>query len=117
MTGLLSAEVAGKAVLVRVHGSRSLTAAEAGRLDEEVDRLPSAASVVLDLSELERIDGAGIGALVRWQRRLTGASAQLRLAAPSREVGTMLQLLRLHRLFEIYDGVEEALDGDGLLEP
>ncbi len=117
MTRVLDVQRVGEAVLARFTGTDRLTAAEAARFDAEAVDVQAGALVVLDLSALRDLDGAGIGGLVRWQRRLQDRGAQLRLAAPGREVKTMFQLLRLHRLFEVYDEVEAALTDEGLPEP
>lgn len=120
---LLDIREVGNAVLARLPHTDQLTAAEAERFDTEAERWDADAAdgqpagpVVLDLSGLHILDGAGIGALVRWHRRLQERGSQLRLAAPGREVDTMFQLLRLHRLFEVYDRVEAALADEGLPE-
>ena len=117
MTRLLDVQSVGEAVLARFTGADRLTAAEAARFDVEAAGVQAGALVVLDLSGLRDLDGAGIGGLVRWQRRLQERGAQLRLAAPGREVTTMFQLLRLHRLFEVYDEADAALTDEGLPEP
>jgi len=116
VTGLFGVERAGDAVLVRFLDTEALTVAEAAALDTEAGAVPAVPLVVVDLSGLHVLDGAGVGALIRWQRRLQESGAQLRLAAPGREVTTILQLLRLHRLFEVYDRVDAALSDEGLDE-
>ena len=117
MRPLLTVQEGDGALLTGLVTARDLTAVEAAQLERETARLPDAAVVVFDLSRVVSVDGAGIGALVRWQRRLTEQGRQLRLAAPSRDVNTVFQLLRLHRLFEVYDRVDEAVSDPGLAAP
>ncbi len=117
MTAVLSAEPIGDVLLVRVAGPRDLTAEDAAQFDAAAAELPVTGVVVLDLSDVGTMEGAAIGALVRWQRHLAEHGSQLRLAAPGRQLKIVLQLLRLHRLFEIYDRVEDAVSGDELEAP
>ena len=63
--------------------------------------------VVLDLSQILFIDGAGLEGLVDAMRGIT-ESAQLRLAEPTWQVRNVLRLTRLDRVFHIYSSVEEA---------
>jgi anti-anti-sigma factor len=65
--------------------------------------------IVLDLAEATFADSAGLGMLVALNRRIRRQGGDLRLAAPSPEVRTVLELTRLHRLFEIYDDVRDAV--------
>src|SRR5260370_6982623 len=54
-------------------------------------------NVVLDLTEVDAIDAAGIGALLSLQ----AAGVYLNLLNPSRPVREMLQVTRLNSIFEI----------------
>ena len=112
MNALLAVDALPGALLTRIVGAQNLTAHEADQLEAEAAALPSSDVVVVDLSQVRQVDAAGVGALVRWERRLAQAGSQLRLAAPRREVATVLELLRLHRLFEVYGEVEQALQDD-----
>jgi anti-sigma B factor antagonist len=60
------------------------------------------ARVVLDLADAGTIDSAGLGALVRAQRRLRRYGVPLCLVAPSRYVVTVLRTLRLDRDFPVF---------------
>jgi len=54
-------------------------------------------SVVLDLTEVDAIDAAGLGALLSLQ----AAGVYLQLLNPSRQVREMLKVTRLDSIFEI----------------
>ena len=54
-------------------------------------------SVVLDLTEVDAIDAAGVGALLSLQ----AAGIYLQLLNPSRQVREMLKVTRLNSIFEI----------------
>ncbi len=112
----MAVEEANEAIIVRIQRS-ALTGADVADLHDAAVVLGPSALVVVDLSELQSIDAAGIGALVAWRRRLAQEGSQLRLAAPGRSVANVLELLRLHRLFEIYGHVEDGLRADGIEAP
>lgn len=63
---------------------------------------------IFDLSEVIFIDSSGIGALVACLRTAGNNGGDLRLAAPQSEIRTILELTRLHRLFEIHNTIDEA---------
>lgn len=99
---------AGVAV-VRVRGSAGMTEAEPfGRRLEQLADEPFDL-IVLDLSDLEFISSAGLGALVRAHGRLGGGRGRLRLVHPRPMVLRVLETMRLTRLFEVYPDVEGAL--------
>jgi anti-sigma B factor antagonist len=56
--------------------------------------------VVIDLGPVEFIDSSGVGALLALCKRLP-AGAVVQLTRVQAEVRTVLELLRLHRVFEI----------------
>jgi anti-anti-sigma factor len=62
---------------------------------------PDVSMVTADLSAVEFIDSSGVGALLSIYRRLGpgGASVKLRHARPT--VQSVIELLRLHRIFEL----------------
>lgn len=71
------------------------------------------ARVVVDLSPLRFLDSAGFGALVSLKRRCASRGGDLCIAGPSRDVQTIFELTRAHRLFEIYPSVDEAVTSFG----
>jgi anti-anti-sigma factor len=56
-------------------------------------------NVVLDLTEVDAIDAAGIGALVSLQ----GAGVYLRLLNPTQQVREILTVTKLNSIFEIFE--------------
>jgi anti-anti-sigma factor len=72
-----------------------------------------ARKMVLDLTQVEAIDAAGIGALVSLQ----AAGIYLKLLNPAEQVGELLRITRLDSLFEIRESrsgaaiTESALAG------
>lgn len=57
--------------------------------------------VSLDFTNVEFIDSSGIGALVSLQKRLDPSVSPLELLNPSPAVTTVVELLRLHRVFKL----------------
>src|SRR5438445_5034677 len=83
---------------------------EAATLSEKLaELLPHSRQIVLELSGVNVIDGAGLGELVvllMWARANQGA---IKLAAPTRPVYEVLKLTRLASVFEIHPRPEDAI--------
>jgi len=102
-------EVHEDVTVVYCHG-RIVFREEAVALWHAVDDLmPHAQQVVLDLQEVDAIDGAGLGRLLAIQQRVTAHGGSLRLASPSRRTLDLLQLTNLDTVFEIYPALQDAL--------
>lgn len=88
---------------------------ESGNARSFKEALASAAGegkrqVILDLSNVEEIDSAGMGALVavlKWVRRFDGS---MRLSCVQRTVREPLELTMLHRILPIHATVDEAIE-------
>ncbi|MBS1850339.1 MAG: STAS domain-containing protein [Acidobacteria bacterium] len=65
--------------------------------------------IVLELSQVETVDSAGLGELILILLAAQKAGSSLRLAAPNRHVRQVLQLTRLTSVFTVYPALEEAL--------
>jgi anti-sigma B factor antagonist len=79
-----------------------LDAAAAKRVKDEFGLLDLAgvARVVVDLKAVQFVDSSGVGTLLNLYKRLPAGSA-VRLAGVQPPVQAVLELLRLHRVFEI----------------
>jgi anti-sigma B factor antagonist len=64
--------------------------------------------LLLDLSQVEMIDGAGLGQLVRLWSRAQASDCPMKLVAPSKAVCDLLELTNLASVFEIHPTLEEA---------
>jgi anti-anti-sigma factor len=71
--------------------------------------LPRAQLVLLDLSQVEKIDGSGLGHLLNLLARARGSGCALKLVAPSRRVRELLELTNLSSVFEIHPTLEGAI--------
>ncbi|MFE9690277.1 STAS domain-containing protein [Micromonospora sp. NPDC005806] len=67
--------------------------------------------VLVDLTEVEVIDSAGLGLLVRARQHARQDGRRLCLVAPSRFVLTVLHTMRLDGVFPVFDSRTRALSG------
>ena len=65
--------------------------------------------LVLDLSRLRFVDSSGMGAILSCLRQLTAKGGDLKLCGMSRQVRTVFELVRMHRILDIYGTAEEAV--------
>ncbi|BCA79644.1 STAS domain-containing protein [Desulfuromonas sp. AOP6] len=65
--------------------------------------------IVVDLGEVRFVDSSGLGALVSGFKNASARNGNLKLCGLQPQVRSMFELTRLHRVFEIFPGSEEAL--------
>lgn len=65
--------------------------------------------IVVDLSQCEFIDSTFLGALVVSLKKVTSLGGDLRLVGFHPSVHAMLELTRMHRVFESFPSKEEAV--------
>ena len=66
--------------------------------------------VVVDLSAVEFIDSSGLGALISGLKVARQAGGDLRIAAPTRQVITVLELTNLNRVLRAHPDPGSAFD-------
>jgi anti-sigma B factor antagonist len=71
--------------------------------------LQSCARLVLDLNRVRFVDSSGCGAILSCLKHATSAGGDLKLCRVSRPVRTTFELIRLHRICEIFDSRDEAV--------
>jgi len=71
--------------------------------------LQSQNKLVLDLGQLRFVDSSGLGAMLSCLRQLSAKGGDLKLCAMSKQVRGLFELVRMHRIFEIYGTREEAV--------
>lgn len=88
---------------LRVSGIPELNAANAGSLrDQARARLkPEHTSLEIDFSGTRFIDSSGLGALIALHKTLCARQGAVRVIRPTPQVQQILELTRMHRLFEI----------------
>ncbi len=65
--------------------------------------LADARQAVLDLGSVRFMDSSGLGALLSCLRRLTGLGGGLKLCSLQKPVRSVMEMVRMHRVFEIFD--------------
>ncbi len=101
-------EMIGNSVVIVLPGS-SLDASNARTLKQEVNLiLESHKQVIFDLGELHFVDSSGLGAILSCLRHLNARGGDLKLCAMSRPVRALFEIVRMHRIFDIYNSKEEA---------
>ncbi len=67
------------------------------------------ALVVFDMARLQFVDSSGLGAILSCLRQLNALGGDLKLCGMSKPVRALFELVRMHRIFEIFNTVEEAV--------
>lgn len=88
------------------HNSPNLKEYLLRQLENDPNRL------IADLSEVRFIDSSGLGAFLSGYKNASLRHNSLALAGLQPRVQSMFELTRLHRVFEIYPTIEEALGGN-----
>ena len=82
---------------------------EAAALSGEIAELaPQTRRVVIDLSGVEMIDAAGLGALISVALRAQASQWSVKLAAPSILIRQLLELTKLISVFEVHPTLDAA---------
>lgn len=87
-----------------------LDASNAGQVKQDIGPiLQSSTQVVLDLSQLRFVDSSGLGMMLSCLRQLSAKRGDLKLCGMSQQVRALFELVRMHRIFDIYGTREEAV--------
>ncbi len=86
-----------------VTGLQELVAANAAQVRDEIRAaLPATCvNLDLDLSALSFLDSSGLGTLISLHKTLRSRNGTVRLIRPAANIRQILELTRLHRVFEI----------------
>lgn len=76
-----------------------ITLAPEFRRQVEAHWEPGIEAVAVEFSSVEFIDSSGVGALVSVHKRIAGKGGALRILNPNPAVTSVIELLRLHRVF------------------
>lgn len=76
---------------------------------EMENKLKDRQQVVLDMSRVTFIDSTGLGALISCLRQVNAGGGDLKLCGLTANVRSLFQMVRMHRLFEIYNTRDEAV--------
>jgi anti-anti-sigma factor len=70
---------------------------------------PRRSPIIVDMSQVKSIDSAGLGAMLRLLHHVQAARGTLLVCGLSKPVRVVFELTRLHRAFDIYPEVDDAL--------
>ncbi|OGU00872.1 MAG: anti-anti-sigma factor [Geobacteraceae bacterium GWC2_48_7] len=104
-------EISGTITVIYVREER-LDAHNSEELKSELNRIFESGTndVVVDLKDVRFIDSSGLGVLVSGFKNASTRQGSLKLTALQTQVKSMFELPRLHRVFDIYQTVDEALE-------
>lgn len=66
--------------------------------------------MIFDLSEIDYCDSSGLSAILLAFRILQANEGKILLAAPRKNVRSLIEISQLDRVLQMYDTVEEAMD-------
>lgn len=100
----------GPAAVICVHGSAGMHDADRMRIAMEDLTEQEITPIVLDMSDLEFICSAGLGAIIAGYLRCRSYGGDVRLVNPQASVREVLETTRLTKLFAILPTVADALE-------
>ncbi len=87
-----------------------LDASNAGELKRDMAPILEANTrLVIDLTRLRFVDSSGLGAMLSCLRHVSSKGGDLKLCGLSRQVRAAFELVRMHRIFDIFTTREEAV--------
>jgi len=100
------------AVMVLVVREERLDAHNSDELKLEMIRLFESGTkdLLVDLKEVRFIDSSGLGVLVAGYKNASTHQGSIKLCSLQAQVKSMFELTRLHRVFDIFQTVDEALE-------
>lgn len=97
-------------VMVAVIPVDELDASNAGEFKRNIAPIVAADThLVIDFSRLRFIDSSGLGAVLSCLRQVSAKGGDLKLCGMSKQVRSTFELVRLHRVFDIFATREEAV--------
>ena len=87
-----------------------LEADTAQEFRDSMSRLASEGKIkiVLDLGKVSFVDSSGLGCIVSLLRQFRQNDGDIKLACITDSIRPLIEIVRLHRVFDIYDSTEEA---------
>jgi anti-sigma B factor antagonist len=107
----LKTETHGKVIVLFIREER-FDAHNSEELKSEVNRIFESGTkhLLIDLKEVRFIDSSGLGVLVSGYKNASTRQGSIKLCSLQSQVKSMFELTRLHRVFDIYPAVDEALE-------
>jgi anti-sigma B factor antagonist len=92
-----------------------LDASNTGELKRDIAPVLEAhTKLVIDLSRLRFVDSSGLGAMLSCLRQLSAKGGDLKLCGMQKPVRAVFELVRMHRIFDIYATREDAARAFGV---
>lgn len=93
---------------------RNVDASNAAAVKDRLQGMLKAGQrVVIDISALEFVDSSGLGVLLSALRLVSKDGGDLKLAGATKSMRAILELVRFHRVLDIFNTREEALRAYG----
>ena len=67
------------------------------------------ARLVFDLAQVDFVDSTGLGALISCLRQAQSTQGEIKLCGLTKPVRALFELVRMHRVFGIFDNPDEAV--------
>jgi anti-sigma B factor antagonist len=105
----LMCEHIGDVIIVVLVGAQ-LDASTAGEFKRDIAPVLEAhTQIIFDLSQLGFVDSSGLGSLLSCLRQVQERGGDLKLCSMSKSVRALFELVRMHRIFHIFDTQEGAI--------
>jgi anti-sigma B factor antagonist len=89
---------------------KELDAGNAGELKSAMSQIIEKSSMgVLDMRRMQFVDSSGLGAILSCLRQLTAKGGDLKICCMSRQVRSAFELVRMNRIFDVFESREEAV--------
>ena len=102
-------ETVGDVTIITLSGSNLDSTNSRDFSSDAAATVTNGGTCVIDLRHVEFVDSSGCGALLSLGRKIQEAGGQVKLCAASKPVRALFELVRLHRIFDVYNTREEAL--------
>jgi anti-sigma B factor antagonist len=70
--------------------------------------LEAKGKLVFDMAKVKFVDSSGLGALLSCLRQVNAEGGDLKICGLTKQVRVIFELVRMHRIFEIFNTREEA---------
>lgn len=102
-------EIIGKTGVVKLTGR--LDAASVKGFKDSVASLvkKEICNIIVDMKEVEFVDSSGLGSLVSCLRLVNNEGGDIRLSSLQNQIRSLLELTRMHRVFQIFDDTDTAI--------
>jgi len=77
--------------------------------DEIAKIIGDTSKLVFEMSQTNFVDSSGLGCLLSCMRKLNTVGGELKICGMTKPVKMLFEMVRVHRIFDIYDSLEQAL--------